>query len=117
MKTNRSISSIDIFFPPNKKISNDIIPGLTNYNEMNNKYNNKDNYIVKKYVKLNGAINKRDKNNKTILSNTSINRQKTNIYYKIPILNNRINSFKKNDFLKKMIALKIKILSKEIIRL
>ena len=101
LKTNRSISSIDIFFPPNKRISNDIIPGITNYNQMNNKYNNKDNYIVKKFVKLNGVINKRDKNNKAILSNTSINRQKTNIYYKIPILNNRINSFKKNDILKK----------------
>ena len=101
LKTNRSISSIDIFFPPNKRKSNDIIPGITNYNQMNNKYNNKDNYIVKKVVKLNGVVNKRDESNKPVSSNTSINRQKTNIYYKIPIINNKIYSYKNNDTLKK----------------
>ena len=119
VNTNRSISSIDIFFPPINKTmtsnnNNDNIPGIKSYIEMNDNNNHrKDNIIMKKLVKLYNVMNKREIDNKQIYNNLSFNNQKNkNIYYKTPFLNNRIygknnkeqnyiyNNYKKNNILK-----------------
>ena len=108
LNTNRSISSIDIFFPPNNKNmtmgGNDKIPGIINYPQMNDNNNyKKDNFIIKKLVKLYNVMNKREIDNKQLsTTNTSFNNKKNkNIYYKIPIIKNRIyrnnNIFMKNN--------------------
>ena len=61
--TNRSISSIDIFFPSNKNLvtnGNDTSPNIMNYSNIDgntNYLNNKDNFIMKKLVKLYNDIN------------------------------------------------------------
>lgn len=105
--TNRSINSIDIFFPPNKNISsageNEVIPGLININthlineqpKLNNKIN-KENAIIKKFVKLNNlkSIRKVNKtptalrNNNNYYNNSPNIRKKNFSYHKIPISNN-----------------------------
>ena len=90
--TNRSISSIDIFFQPNKNMQT--MPGVVNYSQTN-KSNNKNN-IVKKLVKLYKVINKKDIVNKPIPNNNSFTRQ-NNIYYKIPIMNNSLYSNNRNN--------------------
>ena len=90
--TNRSISSIDIFFQPNKNMQT--MPGVVNYSQTN-KSNNKNN-IVKKLVKLYKVINKKDIVNKPIPNNNSFTRQ-NNIYYKIPIMNNNLYSNNRNN--------------------
>ena len=83
INTNRSISSIDILLPKNKGISTTI-----NTNE-NINYNNKDNIIIKKLVKLyNNVINKGERGEKSFDKKISLNNTNNNIYYKIPILNN-----------------------------
>ena len=106
--TNRSINSIDIFFPPNKNISsageNEVIPGLININthlineqpKLNNKIN-KENAIIKKFVKLNNlkSIRKVNKtptalrNNNNYYNNSPNIRKKNFSYHKIPISNNK----------------------------
>ena len=97
--TNRSISSIDIFFPPNKNITNiskDHIPGIVNYTKKTN-YNNNDNCIVKKLVKLYNAINTRQESNRPLTKENSFNDEKNkNINYKIP-MNTTNNSFYSNN--------------------
>ena len=96
LNTNRSISSIDIFFPPNNKNmiinNNDNIPGIINYTQMNDNNNyKKDNFIMKKLVKLYNAMNKHEIDNNQISNKASFNNPKNKkIYYKIPILKNRI---------------------------
>ena len=105
INSNRSISSIDIFFPPNKNLTsnyNQHIPGLINTPQINN--NNKDNFIMKKLVKLYNVINKQENVNKPFSNNNSFNKQinnNNNIYYKIPIMNNSFyckNKNAQNDF-------------------
>ena len=116
--TNRSINSIDIFLPPNKNITaidTDSIPGLININSKeitanrytaNNNYNNnkKGNVIIKKFVRLDGIMNKK-RGNKTPdntgerYNNKNINfnkmnspniRKKNFVYHKIPFGNSNI---------------------------
>ena len=83
---------------------NDKIPGIINYPQMNDNNNyKKDNFIIKKLVKLYNVMNKREIDNKQLsTTNTSFNNKKNkNIYYKIPIIKNRIyrnnNIFMKNN--------------------
>ena len=96
INTNRSISSIDIFFPPNNKNltsnnNNDNLPEIINYPQMNDSNYKKDNFIMKKLVKLYNVMNKNEIDNKQLSNNKSFNNQKNkNIYHKIPILKNRI---------------------------
>ena len=99
--TIRSISSLDLFLPPNKKLatnSNDkTSPRISNIdnnfkiNKNNQNYNDK--FIMKKFVKLYNVINSNKKNIKQNDKNKSfINYNNKNIYYKIPIMNKSIYS-------------------------
>jgi len=97
INTNRSISSIDILFPANKTpstINTDISPKINNSKKIKiYNYNNKDNLVMKKLVRLYNNTNKRDNNNNSqqIEKNKSFQYQKNNnIYHKIPVLNNSI---------------------------
>ena len=100
--TNRSINSIDIFFPPNKNITalrdSQAIPGLININStllnkepiINNKIN-KENGIIKKVVNLDN-LKSMKKGNKTPnairnFNNSPYKNYKNLIYYKKPISN------------------------------
>lgn len=103
--TNRSISSIDIFFPSNKNIAtngNDTSPTILNYTNIDgntNYVNNKDNFIMKKLVKLYNDINTSQipknhlQKNKSYTNNNNNNNK--NVYYKIPVKTN--SSFYSNN--------------------
>ena len=93
--TNRSISSIDIFFPSNKNLAtngNDTAPTILNYSniEGNTNYiNNKDNFIMKKLVKLYNDINTNQISKNQLQKKKSyITQNNKSVYCKIPIKTN-----------------------------
>ena len=118
--TNRSISSIDIFFPPNKNVTNtnmDHIPGIVNYTKKTN-YNNKDNCIVKKLVKLYNAINTPKEFNRPLTKENSFNDEKNkNVYYKTPMNTTNISFYSNNTKVQKDIYNNKKIIKKKIIKI
>ena len=92
--TNRSISSIDIFFPSSKNLAtngNDTAPNILNYSNIdgNTNYINKDNFIMKKLVKLYNDINTNQISKNQLEKNKSyITHNNKSIYCKIPIKTN-----------------------------
>ena len=92
--TNRSISSIDIFFPSSKNLAtngNDTVPNILNYSNIdgNTNYINKDNFIMKKLVKLYNDINTNQIPKNQLQKNKSyITHNNQSIYCKIPVKTN-----------------------------
>ena len=100
--SNRSISSIDIFFPSNKNLAtngNDTAPTILNYSNLDgnaNYLNNKDSFIMKKLVKLYNDINTNQiPNNQIQKTKSFMTHNNKSIYYKIPIKTN--SSFYSNN--------------------
>jgi hypothetical protein len=117
--TNRSISSIDIFFPPKKNISNNNnfkMPGIINYSNSNSNKNNiedNNNIIMKKLVKLyNTNIFKKEGNKPLTMQNSFNDERNNNIYLKAPI-NNINNSFQCKEIYKN----NTKVIKKKIIKM
>ena len=95
--TNRSISSIDIFFPPKKKLTSvynsRMNSRILNYTQMDNRFNKEKKNVssTKILSKLYNNENTQENNKKRISGNNSfINRKNKFIYTKNPILNNYI---------------------------
>ena len=92
----RNISSIDIFFPTSS-IKTDINIQNSQSNSNTNSIK-KDNFIMKKLIKIHNNKNSNGESNKQIIKNNSFNYQNNNnIYHKITIMSNSLYYNNKKD--------------------